>query len=81
VTARLHGDQAIGFVTEGDWVEVEGTLAGGFLEAKAAFNHTSGAQFRSRSVFACGPAAGLMLFLSLGAFTLIVGFLVRIAGL
>ncbi len=51
VTVRMRGDQAIGFVTEGDWVEVQGRSKRGFLDAKRAFNHTSGAQFR-------GPSAG-----------------------
>ncbi len=51
VTVRMRGDRAIAFVTEGDWVEVRGRSKRGFLDAKRAFNHTSGAQFR-------GPSAG-----------------------
>jgi hypothetical protein len=46
VTVRMVGNQAMGFATEGDWVEVNGKSKSGFLDAKTAVNHTSGAQYR-----------------------------------
>jgi hypothetical protein len=49
VTARLLGDTAMGFATEGDWVEVNGKHEGGFINVQAAFNHTSGAQFTRKT--------------------------------
>jgi hypothetical protein len=49
VTVRMVGNQAMGFATEGDWVEVNGNFKRGVLDAKAAFNHTSGAQYRGSS--------------------------------
>src|SRR4051794_6479516 len=48
VTVRLFGDDALGFVTEGDWVEVAGKAKRGFIKADRAINHTSQAQY-SRS--------------------------------
>jgi hypothetical protein len=47
VTVRLLGNRAIGFVTEGDWIEVQGKAESGFINAETALNHTSGAQFRA----------------------------------
>jgi hypothetical protein len=47
VTVRLWGNGVAGFVSEGDWVEVQGKSKRGFLNAKAAVNRTSGAEFRS----------------------------------
>lgn len=48
VTVRLFGDAAIGFVTDGDWVEVTGKNKRGFLKAARAFNHTTQAQYSGR---------------------------------
>jgi hypothetical protein len=58
VTVRLNGDQAIGFVTDGDWVEVQGKAEHGFINAKAAFNHTSGAEFHEAR--GCGRAIAII---------------------
>jgi hypothetical protein len=52
VTVRMVGNQAMGFATEGDWVEVNGKSKSGFLDAKTAVNHTSGAQYRGPSDYA-----------------------------
>jgi hypothetical protein len=62
VTVRMLGNQAMGFATEGDWVEVNGKSKRGFLDVEAAFNHTSGAQYR-RPV-GCFGAAMVLVILS-----------------
>ena len=46
VTVRMFGSGAIGFVSDGDWVEVQGEPKHGFLNARVAVNRTSGAEFR-----------------------------------
>jgi hypothetical protein len=68
VTVRLYGGRAVGFVSEGDWVEAKGQSRQGFLNAEVALNRTSGAEFRSKSKV--GRRVGHTLFYI--AFTLIV---------
>lgn len=48
VTVRLFGDAAIGFVKDGDWVEVTGKTKRGFLKAARAYNHTTQTQYSGR---------------------------------
>jgi hypothetical protein len=62
VTVRMVGPTAMGFATEGDWVEVNGKDKGGFINVKSAFNHTSRAQFRQR--YGCVGAGMTVLVLS-----------------
>jgi hypothetical protein len=45
VTVRLFEENALGFVNEGDWIEVTGKIKHGFLKADKAVNHTSHAQY------------------------------------
>jgi hypothetical protein len=68
VTVRLRGSRAIGFVSEGDWVEAKGQSRHGFLNAEVALNRTSGAEFRPASKV--GRRVGHTIFYI--AFTLIV---------
>jgi hypothetical protein len=68
VTVRLHGSRAIGFVSEGDWVEARGHSRHGFLNAEVALNRTSGAEYRSASKV--GRRVGHVIFYII--FTLIV---------
>jgi hypothetical protein len=68
VTVRMYGGSAVGFVSEGDWVEAKGQSRRGFLNAEVALNRTSGAEFRTKSKV--GRRVGHTLFYI--AFTLIV---------
>src|SRR5262249_28760703 len=70
VAATQVGNTAMGFATEGDWVEVNGKPKGGFLNVQAAFNHTSGAQFRRR--YGCMGAGMVIMVLSLILFMLMI---------
>jgi hypothetical protein len=75
MTVRLLGDDALGFVSEGDWVEVLGKAKRGFIEATKAVNHTSQAQY-SRPTQALAKAVGCVF---LGVFGLVfVGTVVLI---
>ena len=76
VTVRMFGSGAIGFVSDGDWVEVQGESKRGFLNARVAVNRTSGAEFRpSRGRGRkFGLAVGYILFL--GFLLFIVFFMV-----
>ncbi len=49
VTVRLTGNSAIGFASEGDWVEVlaPAPASRGFINVRRAINRTSGAEFQS----------------------------------
>ncbi len=49
VTVRMKGSRAIGFASEGDWVEALGPASQGFINARRAINRTSGAEFQSSS--------------------------------
>jgi hypothetical protein len=68
VTVRLYGGRAVGFVSEGDWVEAKGQSRHGFLNAEVALNRTSGAEFRSASKVGRRIGHGIFYI----AFTLIV---------
>jgi hypothetical protein len=41
VAVRLAGDGALGFASEGDWVEVQGKAKNGLINGNRAFNHTT----------------------------------------
>jgi hypothetical protein len=74
-TVRLTGEHALGFVTEGDWVEVLGKSKHGFIEASKAVNHTSRAQY-SRSGEGCSKAALYVAYALFGiVFLAIAGFI------
>jgi hypothetical protein len=49
VTVRLRGSRAIGFASEGDWVEALGQSSQGFINVRRAVNRTSGAEFLAGS--------------------------------
>jgi hypothetical protein len=77
VNVRLRGDQAIGFAADGDWVEVTGRSKRGFVDAKEAFNQTSGAQFRARPGFARGVGiAGLVIVIGIAALAIVIMLIV-----
>jgi hypothetical protein len=71
VTVRLFGDDALGFVSEGDWVEVVGKSKRGFIQAAKAVNHTSQAQY-SRS------GQGVVKVVQYIVFSLVVLFILTI---
>lgn len=71
MTVRLFGDEAIGFVTDGDWVEVTGKSKRGFLKADQAVNHTSHAQY-SRRGQGCARAAFAVVFILAVLFVLAI---------
>jgi hypothetical protein len=73
VTVRMVGNTAMGFATEGDWVEVNGKRKGGFLNVQSAFNHTSGAQFSRR--FGCLGAGMVIVVLSGILFILMIALI------
>jgi len=81
VTVRLYGGRAVGFVSEGDWVEAKGQTRQGFLNAEVALNRTSGAEFRSKSKV--GRRVGHTLFyiaFTLIALTIILFFVASFVG-
>jgi hypothetical protein len=72
VTVRLAGDSAIGFVADGDWVEVTGKTKRGFLTASRAVNHTSQAQY-SAAGQGCAKIAAIVVFSLVVLFILGIG--------
>jgi hypothetical protein len=72
VTVRLSGDSAIGFVADGDWVEVIGKTKRGFLTASRAVNHTSQAQY-SAAGQGCAKIAAIIAFCLILLFILGIG--------
>ncbi len=49
VTVRMTGSRAIGFASEGDWVEALGPASRGFINVRRAINRTSGAEYQGSS--------------------------------
>jgi hypothetical protein len=72
LTVRLFEENALGFVNEGDWVEVTGKLKHGFLKADKAVNHTSQAQY-SRSAHRAAKIIGAIAFCLVLMFILGIG--------
>ena len=46
IAVRLVGDRALGFASEGDWVEVLGKSNNGLIDGVRAFNHTTRTAYR-----------------------------------
>jgi len=72
LTVRLFEENALGFVNEGDWVEVAGKLKNGFLKADKAVNHTSHAQY-SRSAHRAAKIISVIAFCLVLMFILGIG--------
>ena len=72
LTVRLFEENALGFVNDGDWVEVTGKIKHGILKADKAVNHTSQAQYSRSKHLAAKIIGGIALFLIL-AFILGIG--------
>jgi hypothetical protein len=66
-TARMIGDQALGFAAEGDWIEVLGKSKHGIIEVSRAVNLTSQAQY-SRPGEGCSKVA---LYVAYGVFIIV----------
>jgi hypothetical protein len=76
VTVRLRGSQAIGFATEGDWVEAQGKDSKGFLDVRRAVNRTSGAEYQGGTSRGQKIAQAVIFTLALGFILTIVVILV-----
>lgn len=72
MTVRLFGENALGFVTEGDWVEVTGKVKNGFIKADKAVNHTSHARY-SRSGGGAVKVVQIIIFCLILSFILGIG--------